>query len=800
MTVDGEPGVRTCVTPCRDGIEVVREGGWPSTDRDVLSVNDKLRLLLPVGFYHKTFIHPRFAWGVAERVIRRTTGIGSLPMDLRVGRAVSRHARCHVLVVGGGVAGLDAALHANGSVIVAEERTIGDGVAPGRHLDRIRELEASVRADPTVTVLEEHVAIGIYDGPMVPLVSRDEVVQVHPERVVIATGATEVHPVFPGNDLPGIWLGRGAARMAGVHGVRPGEVAIVATSTEEGLEHLRTLQRAGVRIRAALVPEALGDRLPDDIEAIADGTVEEARGRGRVETVVVRKGNRVRRLACDALVLSVGLSPRDELARMSVVEPVEVVGDAALVADGPAFGSDGSVCLCEDVAVHDLEQAWAEGYRSSEILKRYTTATMGMCRGAMCGRALSRFVQERAGEPSAEVAGRTTARPPVRGVSVETLASTVHEVIEKRTGLHRTHVARGARLGRSGSWIRPFSYGDWREEYLAVRQRVSVMDVGTLGKFLIAGRDAGRLVDAMFACRTADLAPGRSRYALALDEAGYVMDDGLLCALEDGRWFLTSTSGGAPRMDARLRDVADRMGLHVHVLDRTAELGAIIVAGPRARDLLERLSDDAVDGTAIAYPGHGRIAVAGIPCRAIRTGFVGELAFELHHPRTRGPELWDALVAEGRALDLRPHGLDALELLRLEKGHVFLGQDTLPDDTPAKLRLSWAVAMDKGWFVGRTALARMAALPVGRRLVGLEFDAVADRASSLRGEPLVLDDRVVGRVTSAERSGVLDRDIGLGWLRTTDGASPQTLRTGNGVAARVVPTPFYDPEGVRVRG
>jgi sarcosine oxidase subunit alpha len=202
------------------------------------------------------------------------------------------------------------------------------------------------------------------------------------------------------------------------------------------------------------------------------------------------------------------------------------------------------------------------------------------------------------------------------------------------------------------------------------------MDVGSLGKFLVAGRDADPLVDRMFPCRTQDLAPGRSRYVLALDEAGYVIDDGLLYALDDGAFYLTSTSGGAARMDARLREWADLLDLHVHVLDRTAELGVINVAGPRARELLERLSDDPLDTEAFPYPGHREVVVAGVPCRAIRTGFVGELAFELHHPRSRGPELWGALMSEGRSFDILPHGLDALELLRLAKGHVYVGQDT----------------------------------------------------------------------------------------------------------------------------
>jgi sarcosine oxidase subunit alpha len=138
-------------------------------------------------------------------------------------------------------------------------------------------------------------------------------------------------------------------------------------------------------------------------------------------------------------------------------------------------------------------------------------------------------------------------------------------------------------------------------------------------------------------------------------------------------------------------------------------------------------------------------------------------------------------------------------VLRLEKGHVYLGQDTLPDDTPAKLGLGWAVDMTKPWFVGKAALERLAELPPTRRLAGLKFEGAPADGAELRGAPLTVDGSVVGRVTSAARSPVLDRAIGLGWIRGGEDGFPTELGAGSAVA-RVVPTPFYDPEGARVRG
>ena len=216
VTVDGVPGVRSCVTQARDGMRVRRQGGWPSVERDVLSILDRLHMLLPVGFYYKTFIRPRRAWAVADRVIRRTVGLGRLA-DGPVAAPASRHLHCDVLVVGGGESGRAAAA----SAAARDERAVlcDDG-------------EVSDPPDG-VEVLAHHAAIGTYEGPMVALASPDQIVEVHPKRIVIATGGTEVHPVFPGNDLPGVMLGRGAAGLM-ARGVKPGQRAVVAVGHDGG--------------------------------------------------------------------------------------------------------------------------------------------------------------------------------------------------------------------------------------------------------------------------------------------------------------------------------------------------------------------------------------------------------------------------------------------------------------------------------------------------------------------------------------------------------------------------------------
>ena len=380
---------------------------------------------------------------------------------------------------------------------------------------------------------------------------------------------------------------------------------------------------------------------------------------------------------------------------------------------------EGFVCLCEDVGVGELEHAWDEGYRSTELLKRYSTVTMGACQGALCHAHLKAFVCHRS--PGSWVGQATTARPPARTVRLEDLAAGARVPLEYHTSLHDRHVARGAVMDWAGTWKRPSNYGDVEQEYWAVRKHVSVMDVSTLGKYHVAGPDATTLLERIYPCHVGDLKTWRSRYALLLNEAGYLFDDGMVCKLGDGSYYLTFTSSGGDGAEAWLREWAEAWRLRVHIANATASRSAINVAGPRARELLGRLTNEPVDAPAIPYGGLREMVVDGVRCLVIRVGFVGELSYELHHPSRQSEALWDALLDAGHSLDIRPHGLDALKLLRLEKGHILIGQDTDFDTTPSKIGLDFAVKMDKPVFIGRTALQRIAALPRERSLLPMTF-------------------------------------------------------------------------------
>ncbi len=821
VTVDGEPGTRACITPALDGQKVARERGWPSADFDVVSAVWFLRWLLPVGFYYKAMLRPRAVWPLAERVIRRLGGVGRARLNLPLGKPEAHHHHADVAVAGGGVAGLSAALaaaEAGQSVVLADEGAIGEAVPPGPTKTKIDALLHSVRRHPNITLLERGTVVGIYEGPLVPVAGGEALHVVHPTHVVVATGAVEQHAVFPGSDLVGVWLGRGAARMAGVHSLAPGQRVVFAGATAESIDHLNTLQGTAVRIAAAVVPTVLRDRVPAGIPVIVDGTVVGARGRRSVRGAVVEHGGRREVIRCDALVLSLGLIPRDGLLRQGAGLPVvgagevvvpgctveEAEADGRVAARGVASASvdghrlpptpqQGFICLCEDVNVRDLEDAWSEGFQSTELLKRYTTVTMGSCQGALCHAHLRAFV---AGQGAANApSGPTTARPPARPVRLQDVAAGTRYAVELRTALHERHVAMGAEMAWWGAWKRPNRYRDVAEEYWAVRRKVSVMDVGTLGKFLVSGRDATEFLERLYPCHVRDLGDGQMRYTVALNEAGYIFDDGLISACGPRGYYLTFTTAGADAAESWLREWAETWRLKVHILNQTAANGAINVAGPRARQLLERLASEPLHADVFRHSHHREMHVAGVLCRVLRSGFVGELSYELHHPSRHSIRLWDALLDAGAELDIVPHGMWALLLLRLEKGHIVVGMDTDFDTTPAKVGMHWAVKMQKPYFLGKAALQRIAQLPSETKLARLTFPG---RDIPPEGATLAVNGIHVGYLTSARFSPILGHGVALGWVRRIDGAFPEQVQAGT-MTGTVVSGAFYDPQGVKLR-
>jgi sarcosine oxidase, subunit alpha len=465
------------------------------------------------------------------------------------------------------------------------------------------------------------------------------------------------------------------------------------------------------------------------------------------------------------------------------------------------------VCLCEDVTEKDIGQAVAEGFDHIETLKRYSTATMGPCQGKTCGQALTATCRGVTGRPP-EIIGTTTARPPAVSVELAVLAAERRHHPIRRTPMHYWHQANSARWIDAGQWKRPESYGDPAAEVQAVRTGAGLIDVSTLGKIEVIGPDAAELLERIYVNQWADLAVGRTRYGVMCTEEGIVFDDGVGARLGHDHFYLTATTGNAEAVIQWLELWRTTWCLNVVVLNRTSAFAAMNLAGPRAREILARITGLDLSSTAFSYLAAREGEVAGAPCRLLRIGFVGELGYEIHCPSAWGLYLWEAILKAGADIGLKPFGVEAQRMLRLEKGHLIVGQDTDALSSPLGAGLERMVRLAKPQFHGREALLRLKELGPRSRLVGFTMPEGThprgdnDWARQLEGCQVVERGRSMGRVTSARYSPTLEKYIGLAWVPDAEAAAGKSFFihcAGLDLAAAVAPIPFHDSEGKRLR-
>ena len=667
--------------------------------------------------------------GATPPLIRRQERDGHTPTP----GVPARHVHCDVVVIGQGPSGREEA---------GKARKAGRDVV-------------------TLDAAEGQEAAGIYHGPLVVARTEKGKLALHPrEEVVVATGAAEIQPVVPGSELRGLVTARAAGQLAAA-GIDLGNVVALGEPPE-----------------GVISTPAHGElvRFEPRENATAVGAV-----------VLLGDDGQERTHPCDTVSLGLGFHPRDALVRMGRGLPVRAVGDAARECDIPPCPRAGTVCPCSGVTVDDLDEVWNHGFHELELVKRATLAGTGTCQGSVCLPYVRSFLAER----GQKLQPPFTARPLARQLTLGEMAAGAFHPPTARTALHEEHLRLGARMERAGGWWRPWSYGDTVAEYWAVREAVSICDVSTLGKFEVSGPDALRLLEHLYPIRVASIKPGRSRYALMLDERGYVLDDGLILRDSETRFTLTLTSAGSTFGELWIRDWAEALDADVRIMNRTTSLGAINVTGPLAARLLARAGAKELPG----FARHAEVVIGGVWCRVIRLSFTGELSYELHHTAANSVVLWRYLLDVGQELSIRPHGLEALFDLRLEKGHIVVGKDTDFDSTPRRIAHTWAVKPDKGEFVGRRAILRTDKQPLDRQLVGLEMELPAP----IEGAVVWAGDRYAGYVTSSADSLVLGKAVMLAWLDLVDGELPGEV-TVDGRAARRVPTPFYDPRGTRSRG
>jgi sarcosine oxidase subunit alpha len=893
-----EPNALADLVAASEGLAVGAQNYSGSLDNDRAALLERLAPFMPVGFYYKAFYKPKGAWKLWEGVVRRFTGLGRVNVEAAHGYYDKMYLFCEVAVIGGGPAGLSAAIEAaeaGAEVMLFDDQPALGGAlnyarfdAAGERAGRARdELVGAAESHPRLKIYTGAVAEAIYDDNWLAVVHGNRLYKVRAGKVVLASGALEQPMVFRNNDLPGIMLGSAAQRLMRLYAVAPGRRAVVVTANDHGYGVALDLLDAGIEVaavadlRAAPAPtempassEMTDAAAASGLRVFAGHTVFEGLGRKRVAGVRLAEitGDGECRgasftLECDVVCVSVGYAPMAALlchagaklaydeatatlrpdripSDLSVAGAVGGAHDLDAVMDegrcagwsaAAAGGFNGRaepelpnhrgdigvnhpwpifphpkgkefVDFDEDLVIADIENAVADGFEELELLKRYSTSGMGPSQGRQSALATVRLAARARGRPAAEM-GTTTVRPPALPETFGVLAGRSFNP-ERLTAAHHRHVEAGARMMVAGLWWRPAFYGPperrdecIEEEATAVRTNVGLIDVSTLGGIEVRGPDAPEFMNRMYTFAYKKQEVGRGRYALMTDPSGAIVDDGVACRFAEDHYYVTATTGGADGVYQNMLWYNAQWRLAVDISNVTAAWCGVNIAGPKSRHVLSRIAED-VDLSAEAFPymgvRHG--TVAGIPVRLLRVGFVGELGYEVHAPAAFGEALWDALMEAGKDAGIRPFGVEAQRLLRLEKGHIIIGQDTDGLTHPHEADMGWAVNAKKPFFIGKRAIEIQTQRPITRRLVGF---TLADASDPLPEEChlTVRDGEIVGRVTSVVRSPALGRVIGLAYVapnQTEIGSSFHIKGAGGRlIAAEVVPIPFYDPDNQR---
>jgi sarcosine oxidase subunit alpha len=781
-TYEGLAGDTIASALIANGVDVVARSPLRGRPRGVFSAGvEEPNAFVEISAPVRRPIEPATAIPLVDGLVATSrAGVGRLPGD-DGGAPAARHHHMHVetLVVGGGIAGLRAALEAaedGDRVLLVDERswlggtaTTGDVVDGEPALPWIATTGGALASASEVTVLTASTALGVYDDRYVVVYERstptERLHHVRAKRVVLATGAHERPIAIARNDLPGVMLASSALLYADRFGAMPGERAVVFSTNHAGHEAAVALSRAGLDV-AVIVDPGEGGRASEaareeGIEVRTGWHVLAGEGDGRIRSVWLGgPGGEVEQLKVDLVLVSGGWNPASQLwraiggglrwddERACFVPDGE--GPSWLSIVGAAAGevpesvpywyspaddlSEHFVELQRDSTVADVLDAVGHELRSTEHVKRATYIGTAIDQGRTSGALTAAIVNEAWGAgPGAQ--GPTNSRPPYTPVPYSVLAGPDRGPVlldpVRTTPIHERHVERGAIFENVGQWKRPWYFplpGESmrkavERECLAVRRAAGVMDASTLGKIELRGPDAATFLDRRYTNRMSTLAVGSIRYGLMLGLDGMVWDDGVAMRLAEDRFLITTTTGGAARVMDHVEEwlQTEWPDLRVYATSVTEQWATIAVNGQLARDVLDAAGTDiGLDARAFPFMTWRDGEIAGMPARVARVSFSGELAYEINVAGYLGLAMWDAVLAAGAPFGLTPYGTEAMHVLRAEKGFVIVGQDTDGTVTPHDLGMSWIVRKDDSDFIGKRSLRRRDTMrPDRKHLVGL---------------------------------------------------------------------------------
>ena len=899
MDVDSIPNVRTENTLLKNGMVVKEQNVKGSAEFDWMGFIDKFDWMMPAGFYYHTMHKPAAVWPHAMKQIRKAAGLGEISPDYVMrGRFDELFLKADVTVVGGGAAGMRAALAAAEGglrVVLLEARPHLGGCFDYRVSDngdgtplyqRARELAEQVAATTNIRVFTHAPLVGTYSNNLITAhqVGSDSdsfterYIEIRSESIVVATGCIERPLLFDNNERPGVMQVGCAHRLARTYGILPGKQAVFAVGHDLGLEAAIDLFDLGLKIGCVADIREDGQN-PDLLMALADRAIPVLKGwvaakaHGKTVTKVTLttvEGTVKRDFDCDLLVASAGLTPVtgpfimaqakmgydnhtgyflptelpermfpagrltgvgdpraiEASGRLAGLQAAAACGvslngelDAAKAATAalpgpergcklvtaPVKGRKSFICFDEDATIKSVKQAIDKGFDVPELVKRFAGVGLGPGQGGIPGHNLPLFVAKYTA--SSATPKPTTLRPPLVPTFIATYAGAHHHMF-KRTPLHKSQKAAGGVFRNIGVWKRARYFSDdfdCREEILNVRGNVGMLDGSTLGKFRIHGPDALKALQRVYVSDMSKVKEGRIKYSAMCNDDGCVIDDGVVVKRGENDYYFTTSTGRAGATVEWIRYHTRFDGWDFHLVNLTDAMGVINLSGPNARKVLAKVTDADLSSEAFPFSGYREITVGGsIPARAMRLGFVGELSYELHVAASYMQAVWDLLEEAGAEFGIRNFGVEAQNVLRMEKCHIILGQESEQRTNLLDVGLGflWDRTKSACKTVGAVAL-RQAEKDTNRfKLVGIRME---DDDRPARDGALIVDTKVRGYVATMRKSFTTGEAVGMALVEkplSDIGTRLEIFEDEcNGVRlyARVVKMPFYDPNGERMK-
>ena len=393
---------------------------------------------------------------------------------------------------------------------------------------------------------------------------------------------------------------------------------------------------------------------------------------------------------------------------------------------------------------------------------------------------------------------------------------------ERRTPLYEIHLRTASKMVKGGGdYMFPLSYTSRVEEHINTRTNLGMQDLSTMGEVDIKGPGAERLINRLLVNEVRDMHPGQLRYSTMCNEEGGIVDDVTAYKFGDEHFMIVTSSG--PRLKSADWISEHAAGMSAYVTDQSGSIALISVQGPRSREFLFTITEEAdLENQRFFWFSRGVINETHVLIS--RSGYTGELGYELYIPAEEAAVMWEFLLQRGAEYGLGPYGVAAMQSLRIEKAYPLYGPDIDENRNPFQLGLNRWIRFDKRQFIGREALLQFQDMGLDERWTGLELESkvpaktgerifsIADISSvrekmftgSEAGDELDIEKagELVGEVTSSAVGHSVEKTLALGYVNVTHtypGAQMLVEVNGRPTLAKVVDTPFFDPGGVRLR-